>query len=114
MAVGGAAERVRAQGAAAVSTHQPTGDGTIRTAGTIDGSARTYLPHIFGRGLDDHRHFVESFVSTAPGEIKPYAGTGGSRKDARMLMNLRAVQRIRPELDETIIATGVNVAGGSQ
>ena len=85
--------------------------------GTIQGSARTFLTHIFGRGLDDDRYVVERFISTVEGEIKPYAPkrrSGSSRKQPRKVMSLRAVQRLRPERDEIIIATGVELAGGVQ
>ena len=30
--------------------------------GTLQGSARTYLTHIFGRGLDDEPYVVERFA----------------------------------------------------
>ena len=81
--------------------------------GTMRGSARTFLTHFFGRGLDDARYVVERFVSTFDGEIKPYARKGG-RKEARKEMSLRAVQRLRPERDEIIVATGVELGGGIQ
>ena len=86
----------------------------MQTASTVDRSARTFLTHFFGRGLEDRRYVVERFLSKADGEIKPYARTGGGRKEARKVMSLRAVQRLRPERDEIIIATGVEVAGGVQ
>ena len=81
--------------------------------GTMRGSARTFLTHFFGRGLDDARYVVERFVSTFDGEIKPYARKGG-RKEARKVMSLRAVQRLRPARNEIIVATGVELAGGVQ
>ena len=86
----------------------------MRIDGTIQGNARTYLTHIFGVGLEDDRYLVERFVSTFDGEIKPYARAKGGRKQARKEMSLRAVQRLRPERDEIIIATGIRVAGGIQ
>ena len=86
----------------------------MQVNGTIHGNARTYLTHIFGRGLDDARYVVERFISTFDGEIKPYARAKGGRKQARKEMSLRAVQRLRPERDEIIIATGVEIAGGIQ
>ena len=85
--------------------------------GTLQGSARTYLTHIFGRGLDDQRYVVERFHSAADGEIRPYGASGRAkrgRKQPRKVMSLRAVQRLRPECNEIIIATGVEVAGGIQ
>ena len=85
----------------------------MRIDGTIHGNARTYLTHIFGVGLEDDRYLVERFVSTFEGGIEPYARKGG-RKEARKVMSLRAVQRLRPERDEIIIATGVEQGGGLQ
>ena len=54
------------------------------------------------------------FVSTFDGEIKPHAWAKGGRKQAKKGMSLRAVQRLRSERDEIIIATGIRVAGGVQ
>ena len=68
--------------------------------GTLQGNARTYLTHMFGRGLDDERYVVERFTSTADGEIRPFTGNRRSRdgrKRPRKVMSLRSVQRLRPE-----------------
>ena len=80
--------------------------------GTLQGSARTYLTHMFGRGLDDERYLVERFLSAADGEIRPISGGGRAkrgRKQPRKVMSLRSVQRLRPERDEIIVCTGVNL-----
>ena len=80
--------------------------------GTLQGNARTYLTHMFGRGLDDERYVVERFTSTADGEIRPFTGNRRSRdgrKRPRKVMSLRSVQRLRPERDEIIVCTGVNL-----
>ena len=80
--------------------------------GTVQGNARTYLTHIFGRGLDDERYVVERFHSAADGDIRPYGDTErekGGRKRPRKVMSLRSVQRLRPERDEIIVCTGVNL-----
>ena len=79
--------------------------------GTLHGNARTYLTHIFGRGLDDERYVVERFVSTAEGEIRPFADkrAKAGRKRPRKVMSLRSVQRLRPERDEIIVCTGVTL-----
>ena len=80
--------------------------------GTLQGNARTYLTHMFGRGLDDERYVVERFTSTADGEIRPFTGnrrSRGGRKRPRKVMSLRSVQRLRPERDEIIVCTGVNL-----
>ena len=84
---------------------------------TIRSTARTFLVHFFGRGLDAKRYVVERFRTTVDGEIKPYSANGrseSSRKQPRKVMSLRAVQRLRPERNEIIIATGVELAGGVQ
>ncbi len=89
----------------------------MRTSGGIQGSARTFLTHFFGRGLDDARSVVERYKSDYQGQIRPWRpakGSKGARKQARKIMSLRAVQRLRPERDEIIVATGVELAGGVQ
>ena len=89
----------------------------MQTARTHNQHASTYLTHIFGSGLADNRFVVERFQSLADGEIRPYASDGrskGGRKQPRKVMSLRAVQRLRPERNEIIIATGVEIAGGVQ
>ena len=89
----------------------------MQATSTVHRQARTFLTHIFGCGLDDRRYVVERFETMVDGEIRPY-GSGrrprGGRKQARKIMSLRAVQRLHPERNEIIIATGVEVAGGIQ
>ena len=85
----------------------------MRTSGGIQGSARTFLTHFFGRGLDDARYVVERYKSDYQGQIRPWRPAKAS-KGARKVMSLRAVQRLRPERDEIIVATGVELAGGVQ
>ena len=71
----------------------------MRTSGGIQGSARTFLTHFFGRGLDDARYVVERYKSDYQGQIRPWRPARGSkagRKEARKVMSLRAVQRLRP------------------
>ena len=89
----------------------------MRTTGTADGTARTYLTHIFGCGLDAQRYVVERFETMIDGEIRPYGAAKRARrgrKQARTIMSLRAVQRLKPQRNEIIIATGVEAAGGIQ
>ena len=89
----------------------------MRTSGSIQGSARTFLTHFFGRGLEDARYVVERYKSDYQGQIRPWRpgkGSRSARKEARKVMSLRAVQRLRPERDEIIVATGVELAGGVQ
>ncbi len=80
--------------------------------GTLQGNARTYLTHVFGRGLDDERYLVERFHSAADGDIRPYGATERAkhgRKQPRKVMSLRSVQRLRPGRDEIIVCTGVTL-----
>ena len=80
--------------------------------GTLHGNARTYLTHLFGQGLDDQRYVVERYLSDYEGQIRPWRpgkGSKGGRKQARKVMSLRAVQRLRPERHEVIVCTGVNL-----
>lgn len=89
----------------------------MRASGTVNRHARTFLTHVFGCGLDDERYVVERFQSDFEGQIRPWRpgkGSKGARKEARKEMSLRAVQRLRPERNEIIIATGVELAGGVQ
>ena len=89
----------------------------MRTSGSVHRSARTFLTHFFGCGLDDRRYVVERYKSDYNGQIRPWRPSNrekGGRKEARKVMSLRAVQRMRPERDEIIVATGVELAGGVQ
>ena len=49
-------------------------------AGAMGGSSRTYLTHLFGRGLDDEKYRVERFRSMAEGMIRPRARRPRSRQ----------------------------------
>ncbi len=55
--------------------------------GTLHGSVRTYLTHVFGRALDDDRFIVERFPSTPDSEIRSYSparrAKGGASNLAR-------------------------------
>ena len=50
--------------------------------GAMGGSARTFLTHLFGRGLDDEKYRVERYRSMADGMIRPWHGVPGSRSGA--------------------------------
>ena len=89
----------------------------MRTASTVNRHARTFLTHVFGCGLGDERYVVERYQSDFEGQIRPWRpgkGSKSARKEARKVMSLRAVQRLRPERNEIIVATGVELAGGVQ
>ena len=89
----------------------------MRTSGGVHRSARTFLTHFFGRGLDDERYVVERYQSDYQGQIRPWRpakNAKGGSGEARKVMSLRAVRRLRPERNEIIVATGVELAGGVQ
>ena len=76
--------------------------------------AQTFLIHLFGRGLEDDRYVIERYKSLANGEVRP-VGTEqpeakGRRGQRRTVATLSAVKQLRPERDEIIVCTGVNLA----
>ena len=77
-------------------------------------NAQTFLVHLFGRGLDDERYVVERYRSRPDGEIRSVdaerPGTKGRRKLRRTIVSVSAVKKLRPERDEIIVCTGVNLA----
>ena len=85
----------------------------MQTATAPGASSRTFLIHMFSRGLDDNRYVVERYKSTFDGEIVrwPCKGKSKTGKQPRQIMSLGAVQRMRPERDEIIVCTGVKIAG---
>ena len=85
----------------------------MQTATAPGASSRTFLIHMFMRGLDDNRYVVERYKSTFDGEIVrwPCKGKSKTGKQPRQIMSLGAVQRMRPERDEIIVCTGVKIAG---
>ena len=76
--------------------------------------AQTFLIHLFGCGLEDDRYVIERYRSLANGEIRPVrAGqpkAKGRRGQRRTIATLSAVRKLRPERDEIIVCTGVNLA----
>ena len=68
------------EGIPAVRNHGHEGDGTMQTVKAFRGNARTFLTHMFGRGLDDDRYVIERFLSKADGEIRPRRRNGASKK----------------------------------
>ena len=85
----------------------------MQTVTAPGASARTFLIHMFRRGLDDNRYVVERYKSTFDGEIVrwPCKGKSKTGKQPRQVMSLGAVQRMRPERDEIIVCTGVKITG---
>ena len=97
--------------------------------GAMGGSARTFLTHLFGRGLDDDKYRVERYRSMADGMIRPWHGVPGSRSGAGKktgkgkgtgkgkagdlklspVVPLSTVRALRPEPNEIIVCTGVTL-----
>ena len=83
-------------------------------------NAHTFLVHVFGRGLDGERYVVERFRSRPDGRIDPVeAGQPkarkGGRKPRRTVISASEVKMMKPERDEIIICTALNLkASGVQ
>ena len=90
----------------------------MQTVNARPGNARTFLIHMFGRGLEDDRYIVERFKSMTNGDIRPLVvekpAKKGRRKERRSTVSRRAVKEMRPGRDEIIICTGVTIKGGAQ
>ena len=83
-------------------------------------NAHTFLVHVFGRGLDGDRYVIERFRSRPDGQIhqveagQPRTKKGG-RKPRRTIASASEVKKLRPERDEIIICTALNLkASGVQ
>ena len=79
-------------------------------------SAHTFLVHVFGRGLDGERYVVERFRSRPDGQIDPVeveqpTAKRGGRKSKRTIVSASEVKMLRPERDEIIICTALNLEG---
>ena len=65
----------------------------MQTVKSFRGNARTFLTHMFGRGLDDDRYVIERFRSKADGEIHPRCRNVASKKSrgktSREIVSLR-------------------------
>ena len=88
----------------------------MSTAITLPGISRTFLTHMFVRGLEDDRYVVERFQAMADGDIRRIPGDGPAmtkrrRNAKRVTASLKAVQNLRPERNEIIICTGLRVKG---
>ena len=88
----------------------------MQTVKAFRGNARTFLTHMFGRGLDDDRYVIERFQSKADGEIRRRNGASKKSrgKASREIVSLNTVQRMRPKRDEIIVCTGIAITGGIQ
>ena len=90
----------------------------MQTVNAFRGNARTFLTHMFGRGLDDDRYVIERFQSKADGEIRPRRRNGAPKKSrgkaSHETASLSTVRKMRPERDEIIVCTGIAITGGIQ
>ena len=82
-------------------------------------NAQTYLVHVFGRGLEGDRYVIEKYRSLADGQIHAVEaeqpGTRARRGKRRTIMSAGAVKKLRPERDEIIVCTALNLkASGIQ
>ena len=81
--------------------------------------AQTYLVHVFGHGLEGDRYVIEKYRSLADGQIHEVEaeqpGTRARRGKRRTIMSAGAVKKLRPERDEIIVCTALNLkASGIQ
>ena len=87
----------------------------MRTGRTFHRDAQTFLVHLFGRGLDDERYVVETYRSLPSGEIRPVEAGQPKRKGRRglrrQIVSRKAVREMRPERDEIIVCTALNLKG---
>ena len=91
----------------------------MRTGRMFHCNAQTYLVHVFGRGLEGERYVIEKYRSLADGQIHAVEaeqpGTKGRRRHRRTIASLAAVKKLRPERDEIIVCTALNLkASGIQ
>ena len=83
-------------------------------------NAHTFLVHVFGRGLDGERYVVERFRSRPDGQIDPVEAEQpkarrGGRRPRRTVVSASEVKTMRPERDEIIICTALDLkASGVQ
>ena len=76
-------------------------------------NAHTFLVHLVGDGLSDTRFVVERFLSRVDGRIVAVGADGapprGMRKPPPAIVSRKAVEELRPEPNEIIIATGLKL-----
>ena len=91
----------------------------MRIGRTLHRDAQTYLVHVFGRGLEGDRYVIEKYRSDSDGQIHPVEPeqprTARRRKRKRIVAGVAAVRNMRPERDEIIVCTALNLkASGIQ
>ena len=83
-------------------------------------NAHTFLIHVFGRGLDGERYVIERFRSRPDGRIDPVEpeqpkAKKGGRRARRTIVSAGEIRKIRPERDEIVICTALDLkASGVQ
>ena len=83
-------------------------------------NAHTFLVHVFGRGLDGERYVVERFRSRPDGQIHPIeaerpSAKRGGRRPRRTVVSAGEVKKMKPERDEIIVCTALDLkASGVQ
>ena len=83
-------------------------------------NAHTFLVHVFGRGLDGERYVVERFRSRPDGQIDPIEAEQPKtkrrgRRPRRTIVSAADIKTMRPERDEIIICTALDLkASGVQ
>ena len=91
----------------------------MRTGRMFHRDAQTFLVHLFGQGLEDSRYVVETYRSRPDGQIEPIEPeqprTKGRRRPRRKIVSRGAVREMRPERDQIIVCTALNLkASGIQ
>ena len=91
----------------------------MQTIDALPGTARTWLVHTFGRGLDgEDRFVVERFRTMLDGDIRAIRPeqprAKGRRKAKRIVVSRKQVEAMRPARTEIIICTGLRTRGGVQ
>ncbi len=95
------------------------GERTMRIGRMFHRDAQTYLVHVFGRGLEGDRYVIEKYRSDSDGQIHPVEPeqprATGRRRRRRIVAGVAAVKKLRPERDEIIVCTALNLkASGIQ
>ena len=91
----------------------------MRIGRMLQRNAETYLVHLFGEGLDGERYVIERYCALASGEVRPVRAEAtkpvGGRARRRTIASVGAVKKMRPERDEIIVCTALDLkASGVQ
>ena len=91
----------------------------MQTISALPGSARTYLVHTFGNGLEgEDRFVVERFKAMIDGDIRPIQPgaprSKGRHRTKNTVVSRKEVEAMRPARTEIIICTGLRTKSGRQ